>query len=111
MFITLSPVGELVSSNIGQHFFLQSGVMKSEHPFTVIRNTSGVLEFGMRRVGGFWGEIDNKNIGDTVLVDGPYGTFTREAWSTNKKVIISAGIGVTPFVDLVDRWGEGAIYI
>jgi ferredoxin-NADP reductase len=51
------------------------------------------------------------NIGDTMYVDGPYGVFTCEAQNIRPKIVISAGIGVTPFIDLVDKFGLNTIYI
>ncbi len=109
--LELKPIAGIIRSIIGQHFFLQAVRFGSEHPFTIIRNNSGTLSFGIRKVGKFWDEIQKKNIGDVVLVDGPYGVFTKEAQNSNPKVIISAGVGVTPFVDLVEHFGENAIYI
>ena len=109
--VDLEPVGKKVNSTIGQHFYLQAARLKSEHPFTVIRNTDGNLVFGIRKVAKFWNEINSKNIGDKIFVDGPYGVFTLEGQNTKPKVIISAGIGVTPFIDLVEKFGENTIYI
>jgi predicted ferric reductase len=109
--ITLKPVGKPVTSIIGQHFFLQVGAFGSEHPFTVIRNQDGTLSFGIRKLAKFWNRINDLQIGGIVNVDGPYGVFTKEAQNTNPKIIISAGIGVTPFIDLVDKYGKSSIYI
>lgn len=95
--IKLQAVSEKLTSNIGQHFYLQTGKFKSEHPFTIIRNEDGVLYFGIRKVGKFWDELLAKKLGETVLVDGPYGVFTREAQNTNPKVVISAGVGFYTF--------------
>lgn len=122
MLIKLAPVNvaESLKSNIGQHFFLQSGSFKSEHPFSIIRNQNenvsgenvdGVISFGIRKVGNFWEEMMTKNIGDIINVDGPYGVFTREAQNVDPKVIIAAGVGVTPFVDLIEKYGEGTVMI
>jgi predicted ferric reductase len=109
--IKLKPTSKILNSNIGQHFYLQTAKFKSEHPFTIIRNEDGMLSFGIRQVAGFWNEINSKNIGEEILVDGPYGVFTREAQNTSPKVIISAGIGATPFIDLIENFGDNAYYI
>jgi predicted ferric reductase len=103
--------GEVHTSSMGQHFFLQSGRWKSEHPFSVIRNDGETLTFGIRKLGRFWDEITSKAVGESVLVDGAYGVFTREAQNDAPKVFISAGIGVTPFVDVVEHFGKNAFYI
>jgi predicted ferric reductase len=109
--ITLKPIRKAVTSNIGQHFFLQARPFRSEHPFTVIRNTDGTVEFGIRKVAKFWDEINAIGIGSTVYVDGPYGVFTKEAQNDKPKIIISAGIGVTPFIDLAQKYGANTTYI
>jgi predicted ferric reductase len=111
LLVTLQPLGKKVTSNIGQHFFLQTRRFGSEHPFSIIRNQDGTLHFGIRKVAGFWNEITKKEIGQTIFVDGPYGVFTREAQNIESKIIISAGIGVTPFIDLVENFGENTTYI
>ncbi len=109
--ITLTPKNKKVDSGIGQHFFLQAKRFGSEHPFTIIRNIDGTLNFGIRKVAGFWNEINSKAVGDRVFVDGPYGVFTREAQNLQPKVLISAGIGVTPFINLVENFGQNSVYI
>jgi predicted ferric reductase len=108
--IRLKSLGDALSSKIGQHFYLQTGKFKSEHPFTIIRNLDGELSFGIRKVGKFWDELLSKKLGESIYVDGPYGVFTREVQNTQPKVIISAGVGFTPFVDLVEKFGDNAIY-
>lgn len=110
MLIKLKAVTEKLSSQIGQHFYLQTGKFKSEHPFTIIRNVDGELSFGIRKVGKFWDELLSKKLGEIIYVDGPYGVFTQEAQNTQPKVIISAGVGFTPFIDLIEKFGDNAIY-
>jgi predicted ferric reductase len=106
-----SPFNSVPSSKMGQHFFLQSGRCKSEHPFSVIKNNGNTITFGIRKVGRFWEEMERKTVGDELFMDGPYGVFTREAQNDEPKVFISAGIGVTPFVDVVEHFGKNATYI
>jgi predicted ferric reductase len=109
--IRLKPIGEKLSSTIGQHFFLQTKRFGSEHPFSIVKNEDGVLTFGMRRVGKFFVEISSKELGETIYVDGPYGVFTREGHNEDRKVIISGGIGVTPFVEFAKVYGKNSVYI
>lgn len=112
LFITLKPKTTIYPS-IGQHVYIQSGPWKSEHPFTVMENVQdrGEIVLGIRKLGGLWDELMAKKVGDSILLDGPYGVFTKEAQNTDPKVIISGGIGVTPFIDLVKNYGSNAIYI
>src|SRR5690606_23602977 len=62
-------------------------------------------------VGKFTNHLESIKVGDTIYVDGPYGVFTREAQNDQPKVIIAGGIGVTPFVELVDRFGNEKTYM
>ncbi len=111
MLIKIAPKGRAISSQIGQHFFLQTKAFTSEHPFSIIRNEEGTLTFGIRRVAKFWDKLSALSIGDTINGDGPYGNFTAQAQNTEAKIIISAGIGVTPFIDLADKFGANTTYI
>jgi 3-phenylpropionate/trans-cinnamate dioxygenase ferredoxin reductase subunit len=113
LILTLTPQAKKQEVGIGQHFFLTGGRCRSEHPFTVMEQNreDGTLIFGIKKVGGFWDTLLVKNEGDTLLLDGPYGTFTREAQNTDPKVVISGGVGITPFVDLVKFYGENTIFI
>ena len=103
----------IVTANIGQHFYLQFGRFLSEHPFTIMEqnNKTGELTFGIRKVGKTFDRLIALNIGDEIFIDGPYGVFTKEAWNNDEKVVISGGIGVTPFVDLVRNYGSSISYI
>jgi predicted ferric reductase len=40
--------------------------------------------------------------GTRVFVEGPYGTFTRHARTTNRVVLIGAGVGITPLRALLE---------
>lgn len=111
LLIKLKAIDDKLPSQIGQHFYVQTGKFKSEHPFTIIRNVDGELSFGIRKVGKFWNELLSKKLGETIYVDGPYGVFTREAQNKQPKVIISAGVGFTPFIDLIEKFGDNAIYL
>ncbi|MDQ5957154.1 MAG: hypothetical protein QG614_129 [Patescibacteria group bacterium] len=112
MLLKVSPINQsgIASSKSGQHFFLQSNNYKMEHPFSVIRNETNdegvnTLSFGIRKVGKFWEEMGMKKIGDIINIDGPYGRFTEEAKNNEDKVVIAAGVGITPFIELIEKYG------
>ena len=98
---------------IGQHMYLQLDNFRSEHPFTVMeQGVNGELTFAIRNTNGFANDLLCKLTGEEIYLDGPYGVFTKEAQNADKKVIISGGVGVTPFVDLVKSYGgENTLYI
>jgi predicted ferric reductase len=112
LLVTFRP-SKILVPKLGQHVYVQSGICRSEHPFTVMEYNKDREEItlGIRKLGNFWGELLKKRVGDVLFVDGPYGIFTQEAQTTLPKVIISGGIGVTPFVDLVKEYGKETTYI
>ena len=117
-YITNQPNEDLSISNnlkieIGQHMYLQLDNFRSEHPFTVMeQGDSGELTFGIRNMGDFAEALACKLTGEEIYLDGPYGVFTKEAQNSDKKIIISGGVGATPFVELVKSYGgENTMYI
>ena len=111
--LTVSVPEGAEMSRIGQHVYLQLTRCGSEHPFTVmdVNQKKKELMFGMRTGGKFVEEIKSLDIGATLLLDGPYGTFTTEAWNESEKVIIAGGIGVTPFIRLAREYGKNSSFL
>lgn len=97
----------------GQFVYLRSGFFSEAHPFSVMKSNpkTGVLEFGIKQVGRFTSQLTNLKVGDRVYLDGAYGLFTQEAQNDNPKVLIAGGIGITPFVELVSRFGGKNTYL
>jgi len=83
-------------------------VIAESHPFTVLNfdEKNGELTFGVKIVGKFTKQLEEVAAGQTVFLDGPYGVFTREGQNSQPKVIIAAGIGITPFVELINRFAN-----
>ncbi len=110
--VTLKPLGKKLSSTIGQHFYIQLRRFGSAHPFTIMEydGNTGNLTFGIKTMGKFTDQIKNLSVGSILLVSGPYGVFTREAQNNDPKVIIAGGIGITPFVQLVKKFGENTVF-
>ena len=98
--ITLKP-------KVGQFFFIKPTVLAESHPFTAMsfNEENGQLNFSIKAVGKFTNQLEEIEIGQTVFLDGPYGVFTKEAQNKQMKVIIAGGIGITPFVELINRFG------
>lgn len=99
--------------NVGQYFYLKTGFFSRAHPFTVmeIDDKTGVLTFGIKVFGDFTKNLTQLEIGKPIFISGPFGVFTKEAQNNNPKVIFSAGIGVTPFVELIRRFGDENTYM
>lgn len=105
---TFRPLAVSLTPRIGQFFFIKPSVFAESHPFTVMTfvEKSGELTFGIKTVGKFTNQLEGISVGQTVFLDGPYGVFTNQAQDDKPKVIIAGGIGITPFVELVSRFGD-----
>lgn len=77
------------------------------HPFSMsAAPQSGALRFTARQVGdGTW-LLDNLRPGTRVLVEGPYGVLTADARSTDRLLLIGAGLGIAPLRALLESLPE-----
>lgn len=102
-----------VLPNVGQYFYLKESIFSHAHPFTVmeIDENTGVLTFGIKVFGDFTKKLTQMEIGKKIFVSGPYGNFTKEGQNNLPKVIFSGGIGVTPFVELIRKYGNEDTYM
>lgn len=86
----------------GQYIYIQPDLISEEHPYSVLSHneSEGSLSIGYKVFGKFTEKLTKTKIGDTYLIDGPYGVFTEEINLEPEKpaVFIAGGIGVTPFV-------------
>lgn len=87
----------------GQYVYLQNRLLSEEHPFTVLAiDKSGTeISIAYKVVGSFTAKLRATVVpGDVLIVDGPYGFFTREldAGLALKPIFIAGGIGITPFM-------------
>lgn len=107
------PVGAKIVPEVGQFVYVKRGFLSESHPFSVMEfdEESGKLVFGIKKVGRFTNEMEELKKGARVYMDGPYGVFTKAAQNKGPKVIIAGGIGVTPFVELVKRFGGRNTYM
>ena len=110
---TFKPLGRKLNPKVGQFIYLRPGILWEAHPFTVMEFdvNSGVITLGIKTEGVFTKLLTQLEKGRKVFVDGPYGVFTREGQNSEAKVIMAGGIGVTPFVDLVKRFGDKNTYM
>jgi predicted ferric reductase len=61
----------------GQYIYLQKKNLGLEHPFSIIKNDSKILELGFKPFGKFSSWLSQAEIGSTLYVDGPYGNFLQ----------------------------------
>lgn len=74
------------------------GGVREGHPFTVTRSDEHGLSVMVRAVGDWTALLqDGLDVGDEVLIDGPFGGFLPAASGT-PEVWVAGGSGVTPFL-------------
>lgn len=105
---TFSPLATSLKTQVGQFFFIKPSIFAASHPFTVMSfdENSGDLTFSIKAIGNFTNKLESIAVGQTVFLDGPYGVFTKEGQNHEPKVILAGGIGITPFVELINRFGD-----
>jgi predicted ferric reductase len=109
----LKPLGGRIIPKAGQYCHIQRHPFGEAHPFTVMESdfSTGVLTFGIKVDGKYSKALSEMKVGTRVSLDGPYGVFTLEGHDSEPKLVIAGGIGVTPFVDLIRRFGDAQTYM
>ncbi|RMI36595.1 ferric reductase-like transmembrane domain-containing protein [Streptomyces triticirhizae] len=102
---TLAPLGRPRRPAPGQFCYLRLNSLGRAHPFSVTRvGEDATLSFAVKDAGPFTARLAALRPGAVLRLDGPYGTFTRQARDADRPaVLVAGGIGVTPFVELVRR--------
>ena len=106
--IDLKPHGTRKLAHLpGQFAFIaprSTRVPREEHPFTIASSPSEPdhLQFVIRARGDWSGCIGHLQTGETVIVDGPFGLFSHQAYSEqNPLILIAGGIGITPMLSML----------
>lgn len=103
----LEPDGhEGMSFEAGQFAWItnESPFIFRENPFsfsTSSESDDNVIGFTIKELGDFTKTIKNFKPGDTVYVDGPYGTFSMDEHRCKEMVYIAGGIGSAPVMSML----------
>lgn len=111
---TFECLDNCLKPKTGQFCFIKpSKYFGEEHPFTVmnINQRKKQLVFGIKTLGKFTKDLSKLEPGKTILIEGPYGVYTIEGQTKVPKVLIAGGIGITPFVRLIDEFGDNQTYL
>ena len=110
---TFSPTEYKLIPKIGQYLYIKKDFFGEAHPFTIFKfdEATGDISFGIKMLGKYTQDLAKLNIGDSVFVDGPHGEFTFEGQNSEPKVIIAGDIGITPFYELVRKFGNEKTYL
>lgn len=83
---------------LAKHFWWQA------HPFSLSKQPDGkTIRITPKNVGDFTNLIPQIAPNTPILIDGPYGTFTKEVAKRNKILFIAGGIGITPIRSLIEE--------
>lgn len=98
----MAPTDKKLDYLPGQFAFVkldQKGVLGEIHPFSISSNPAAQnLRFSIKQLGDYTGLLSDVKAGQSVKVDGPYGTFSNKVVNNNDQVWVAGGIGVTPFL-------------
>lgn len=99
--VTLTPKEKPITVMPGQFAYVtySSDTVKSEeHPFSVASaKPDGTLRFISKKLGDFTNTLPNLKVGDSAMIEGPFGSFTFAQGGTTQ-CWIAGGIGITPFL-------------
>jgi predicted ferric reductase len=106
--LTLKPRGHGgMRFQPGQFAWLTAGstpYTDREHPFSISSSAeqAGALSFTIKEFGDFTRGIKNLRPGETVYVDGPFGSFSADRHPHAEGfVFIAGGVGITPMMSML----------
>lgn len=115
--IVLSPVGRAMDFKAGQFVyatFLQAGIPRESHPFTIASAPSDQLRIVVKHLGDLTERLKRLRPGAEVRLEGPFGSFQPVDDPVHAQTWIAGGIGITPFLswarDLSDSTSADLYY-
>ena len=102
----------------GQFVFAQFDGGEGHHPFTIASAPGGcgqakdgreLLRLVIKPLGDYTARLHQMlQVGSAMQIEGPYGHFTAQGESARQQVWIGAGVGITPFIALLEARQSGA---
>ncbi|MFC5770741.1 ferric reductase-like transmembrane domain-containing protein [Thauera sinica] len=92
--------GQWPGHEAGQFAFITFDPAEGAHPFTIASGWQGDgrLFFLIKGLGDYTSRLpDLLHVGDTVIVEGPYGRFAFDG-RRQRQIWVGGGIGITPFI-------------
>ncbi|OGC53841.1 hypothetical protein A3B64_00690 [candidate division WWE3 bacterium RIFCSPLOWO2_01_FULL_37_24] len=82
--------------------FLSGSLPKEQHPFTISSSPNGKFyTHTIKESGDFTNELGKLQIGDSAVVEGPYGVFSNYGLD-GPFVFIAGGVGITPLMSMIE---------
>ncbi len=95
--------------NEGQFAFLKFEKKEPHHPFTISSawdKSTKNISFTIKALGDYTNTLaDRLNIGDSIMLEGAYGSFTFND-TKESQIWIAGGVGVTPFLARMERLAQ-----
>lgn len=92
--------------------FLDARRWWEAHPFSMSATPNGeYLRLTVKRTGDFGAHVGALRAGTRVLVEGPFGRFTRRSCLRSKALLVAGGIGITPIRALAEDLGRDGIAV
>jgi predicted ferric reductase len=102
--ISMKSDKDKINFSSGQFAFftIKNNLIKKEsHPFSISSGPGDeYLKITVKNFGDYTASLSNLKIGDTVLVDGPYGFFSYKNIENKNQIWVAGGIGITPFFSM-----------
>ncbi len=100
--IAMVPLARPLDLRAGQFVyatFLQRGIARESHPFTVASAPGAdSVRLAVKRLGDFTGSLMTLRAGTEARLEGPFGSFSLMRDSIHPQTWIAGGIGITPFL-------------
>lgn len=79
-------------------------ITAESHPFSILRSTNDELHIAVKSLGDFTEQLEKLSTDDIALVTEPHGEFSKRYFDqTDEAVWIAGGIGVTPFMSMLEH--------
>ncbi len=102
--LDLETTGKPLTSQPGQYVYIQMHRFGEVKPFSILENDGNKLRLGIKNDGEFTSRVGELKPGHEIGVFGPLGKFTQQGHNDSDKIIISGGIGITPLVELSEKY-------
>lgn len=109
--IEMSADHKPISYKSGQFVFLRfynEKLSKEAHPFSIAsKSNSEKIKVVVKKLGDYTSRLEHLRVGDKVSIEGPYGRFDFREFKDKNQIWIAAGVGITPFIGMVDDFVDG----
>ncbi len=100
----LSAFPPAIRPEPGQYVYIQDGPLGESHPFSIsdYDPETKQIEITIKDLGPFSKKVQQYEVGEQLIVDGPYGVFLKEIDTESKDVVfLAGGVGITPFMSVI----------